>query len=157
MRRVAILSAAATVACLLASQGAQAHCFVGGRFFPATLGIDDPCVADELSIPTLTWTRTSDTPSAREFDVSGEFSKRITEYFGVSISPTWTHLSQPGMPNASGFQNLETTFKYQFLTLPEQEFVMSGALVVEWGNTGAAGVGADPFTIYTPTDRKSVV
>ena len=151
MRKFAILSAAATAACLLAPQGALAHCFVGGRFFPATLGIDDPCVADELSIPTLTWTRTADTPSAREFDVSGEFSKRITEYFGVSISPTWTHLSQPGMPNQSGFQNLETTFKYQFLTLPEQEFVMSGALVVEWGNTGAAGVGADPFTSYTPT------
>src|SRR5690349_19390711 len=84
----AILSAAATAACLLAPQGAQAHCFVGGRFFPATLGIDDPCVADELSIPTVTWTRTGDTPSAQQTDVSLEFSKRITEYFGVSVSPT---------------------------------------------------------------------
>lgn len=27
---------------------AFAHCFVGARFLPATLAIDDPCVADEL-------------------------------------------------------------------------------------------------------------
>ena len=25
---------------------ASAHCFVGARFFPATLATDDPCVAD---------------------------------------------------------------------------------------------------------------
>src|ERR1700679_44744 len=85
---------------------AFAHCFVGARFFPATLAIDDPCVADELSIPTVAWSKTGDAPPAREADVSAEFSKRITETFGVSISPTWTHLSQPGSPNASGFQNL---------------------------------------------------
>src|SRR5205814_2457880 len=35
--------------------------------------------------------------------------------------------------------------------LPEQEFVMSAALSVEWGNTGAAGVGAEPFSTITPT------
>lgn len=34
---------------------AFAHCFVGARFFPATLAIDDPCVADELSLPTVDW------------------------------------------------------------------------------------------------------
>jgi len=46
---------------------------------------------------------------------------------------------------------VETTFKYQFLTLPEHEFVASAAFSVEWGNTGAAGVGAESFTTYTPT------
>ena len=151
MCRSATISAALAAAALLTSSDARAHCFVGARFFPATLGIDDPCVADELSIPTVTWSKSGDEPPVRELDISGEFSKRITEYFGVSISPTWTHLSQSGMPNASGFQNLETEFKYQFLTLPQYEFVMSGALAVEWGNTGAAGVGADSFTTYTPT------
>src|ERR1700739_1566181 len=130
---------------------ASAHCFVGARFFPATLAIDDPCVADELSIPTVAWSRTSDQPSAQQLDISGEFSKRITEYFGVSVAPAWTHITQPGSPSVSGFQNLETTFKYQFLTLADYEFVMSGALVVDWGGTGANGVGADTFTTYTPT------
>jgi hypothetical protein len=32
---------------------ASAHCIVGNRFFPATLNVDDPCVADELSMPTI--------------------------------------------------------------------------------------------------------
>jgi hypothetical protein len=151
MCRSAIVSAALAAAAVLTASDARAHCFVGARFFPATLGIDDPCVADELSIPTVTWSKSGDQPPVSELDVSGEFSKRITEYFGVSISPTWTHLSQPGSPSASGFQDLETTFKYQFLTLPQYEFVMSGALVVDWGGTGANGVGADTFTTYTPT------
>jgi hypothetical protein len=136
---------------ILAETGASAHCFVGGRFFPATLGIDDPCVADELSLPTVAWFRTGDDPPARQTDVSVEYSKRITETFGVSIGSTWTHLAQRGMPSQSGFQNLETTFKYQFLTRPEHEFVASAALVAEWGNTGAAGVGAESFTTTTPT------
>ncbi len=151
MYRSAGLVAALAATSVLAASEARAHCFVGARFFPATLGIDDPCVADELSIPTLTWSKSGDEPPVHELDVSGEFSKRITEYFGVSIASTWTHLGQPGMSSASGFQNLETTFKYQFLTLPEHEFVMSGALVVEWGNTGAASVGAESFTTYMPT------
>ena len=43
---------AAAIAALfawLSVSNAMAHCFVGGRFMPATLNIDDPCVADELS------------------------------------------------------------------------------------------------------------
>jgi hypothetical protein len=145
--------AAALAAALVAisQTGASAHCFVGGRFFPATLGIDDPCVADELSLPTVAWSRTGDDPPARQTDVSVEYSKRITESFGVSVGSTWTHLNQPGMPSQSGFQNVETMLKYQFLTLPEHEFVASAGLSVEWGNTGAAGVGAESFTTYTPT------
>ncbi len=150
-RSMAGAAAVAAASVVMSGGGASAHCFVGGRFFPATLGIDDPCVADELSLPTVAWFKTGDDPAAREIDVSTEFSKRITEYFGVSVAATWSNLNQPGMPSQSGFQNLETTFKYQFLTVPEHELVMSAALVAEWGNTGAAGVGAESFTTYTPT------
>jgi hypothetical protein len=151
LKSLAGTAALAVVTVVLSNAGALAHCFIGGRFFPATLGIDDPCVADELSLPTVAWSKTGDDPPARQLDISTEYSKRITEYFGVSIASTWTHLRQPGMPSQSGFQNIETTFKYQFLNVPEREFVMSAALVVEWGNTGAAGVGAESFTTYTPT------
>jgi len=152
MRKSVVLGAApVALAVILSATGASAHCFVGGRFFPATLAIDDPCVADEMSLPTVSGFKTGDDPPARQLDVSVEYSKRITESFGISIGSTWTHLRPPGMPGASGFQNLETSFKYQFLTVPEHEFVMSAALSVEWGNTGAAGVGAESFTTTTPT------
>jgi hypothetical protein len=32
---------------------AQAHCEVGNRTLAATLTFDDPCVSDELSLPTV--------------------------------------------------------------------------------------------------------
>jgi hypothetical protein len=145
------MAAIAALTAFLPVSSALAHCFVGGRFMPATLNVDDPCVADELSLPTVSAFKNGDDPSARQLNISGEYSKRITDTFGISVGPTWTHLRPPGGPNASGFQNLDTMFKWQFLTLAEHELVMSVGLSVEWGGTGARGVGADRFTTYTPT------
>ncbi len=50
----------------------------------------------------------------------------------------------------SGFQNLDTTFKYRVFRDPEHEFVISVGLGIECGGTGAASVGAEPFNTYTP-------
>ncbi|HTQ84163.1 MAG TPA: hypothetical protein VMI47_12940 [Pseudolabrys sp.] len=139
---------------MLVTTAARSHEIVGNRMFPATLAIDDPGVADELSLPTVSAFKTGDDPSVKELDISGEYSKRITEDFAVSFSPTWTRLSPPGGPmmsGASGFQNLETTFKYRLYKNPEHEFVMSAGLNIEWGGSGAQDVGADRFTTYTPT------
>jgi len=134
--------------------GSGAHEIVGNRFFPATLGIEDPGVNDELSIPTVAAFKTGDDPSFGQRDFSGEFSKRITEAFAVSFGVTHSHLSAPGGPTglgADGFQNLETTFKYRLFKDPVHEFVMSVGLSVEWGRTGAQSVGAEQFNIYAPT------
>src|SRR5256885_7889927 len=133
---------------------ATAHEIVGNRFFPATLGIDDPGVNDELSLPTVASFKTGDDPSFRQRDFSGEFSKRITEAFAISIGSTYSHLSPPGGltgMGANGFQNVETTFKYRIIKDPAHEFIMSVGLSVEWGGTGAQSVGADPFNTSTPT------
>jgi hypothetical protein len=129
-----------------------AHEIVGNRFFPATLGIDDPGVNDELSLPTVDSFKTGDVPPVRQRDISGEFSKRITEDFAVSFGSTYTFLGpmDPTVPGANGFQNLDTTFKYRVFKNPEHEFVVSVGLSVEWGGTGSASVGADPFNTYTP-------
>ena len=131
-----------------------AHEIVGNRFFPATIGIDDPGVNDEMSLPTVANFKTGDDPSFRQRDFSSEFSKRITEAFAISFGSTFSSFAAPGGPTglgASGFQNLETTFKYRVLKNPEHEFVMSVGLSIEWGGTGAQSVGADPFNTYTPT------
>ena len=109
------LLAPAFLLALLPVSQASAHCFVGARFFPATLATDDPCVADEMSLPTVAWSKTGDVPPAKELDISGEISKRITEDFGVSIGSGWTQIRQPGNPTISGFGDLETTFQYQLL------------------------------------------
>ena len=131
-----------------------AHEIVGNRFFPATLTIDDPGTNDELALPTVDAFKTVDDPSARQRDISTEFSKRITDAFAVSFGSTYSHISAPGGltgMGANGFQNLDTTFKYRVIKDPEHEFILSIGLGVEWGGTGAKGVGADPFNTYTPT------
>ncbi|MBV9564010.1 MAG: hypothetical protein JOY90_26720 [Bradyrhizobium sp.] len=130
-----------------------AHEIVGNRFFPATLGIDDPGVNDELAFPTVDSFKTGDVPPVRQRDVSGEFSKRITEDFAISFASTYTFLGpvDPTAAGANGFQNLETTFKYRVFKSPEHEFVLSAGLSVEWGGTGSANVGAESFNVYTPT------
>jgi hypothetical protein len=95
---------------LLSFSYASAHCFVGARFFPATLATDDPCVADEMSLPTVAWFKTGDTPPGNEVDISVDISKRITEDFGVTIGDAWSQIRQPGNPTREGFANLDTTF-----------------------------------------------
>ncbi len=134
--------------------GATAHEIAGNRFFPATLAIDDPGVNDELAVPTISMTKSGDEPPVKELDFSGEYSRRITEAFAISVAPAWTHLYAPGGPTgagASGFQNLETTIKYRFYKDPVHEIIMSVGLSVEWGGSGASGIGADTFSTYTPT------
>src|ERR1700688_1358389 len=86
------LALAILTTCLPLS-GAFAHCIVGGRFLPAMLATDDPCVADEMSLPTLQYN--SANPSGREHDVEADFSKRITENFGIPVASTWTRVSPP--------------------------------------------------------------
>jgi hypothetical protein len=152
--RRAVLAGAAAAFSITA---VSAHEIVGNRFFPATLAIDDPGVNDELAFPTIARSKTSataDTPAFKQMDVSGEFSKRITEDFAISVAPTWSKLYAPGGPNmmgASGFQNLGTTFKYRLYKNDEHEFVFSTGLEIEWGGSGVQGVGAERFTTYTPT------
>ncbi len=144
----------AAVCVIVVSGAVRAHEIVGNRSFPATLAIDDPGVADELALPTVSAYKTGDNPSARQTDISGEFAKRITEDFGVSFGTTYSRIYAPGGPamtGASGFQNLETTFKYRAYKNAEHEFVMSAGLNIEWGGSGAQDVGAERGTSYTPT------
>jgi hypothetical protein len=144
--------ALALVFIALSVSDAFAHCFVGARFFPATLVVDDPCVADELSLPTVSWSKTGDTPPATEWDVSAELSKRITEDFGISIGDTWTQIRQPGSPTLAGFSDLETTLQYQLLKNSDHELALLLGLIVDWGGTGAtdSGIGT-PYSLFTPT------
>ena len=88
--RVTALALAASFAPVLA----QAHGVAGARFFPATLAVDDPAVADELSLPTVSH-------MDGETDVSGEYSKRLTSTLGVSFGETWSRQTEPGSPAAS--------------------------------------------------------
>jgi hypothetical protein len=149
-----ILRALALLVVFFPVSNAVAHCIVGGRFFPATLVTDDPCVADEMSLPTVQWN--SANPSGREHDVEADFAKRITENFGITVASTWTRVSPPADagtlgPSAYGFQNLVTTAQFQLLKDPQRELALLAGVIFDWGNSGAAGVGATPWSTITPT------
>ena len=96
-------------------------------------------------------------PPSRQLDVSAEFSKRITEDFAVSVSPTWTQLYAPGGPDmmgASGFQNLETAFKYRLYKNDEHEFVFSAGLEHRMGRQRRAK--RRRRALHAPTRPRSI-
>lgn len=146
-----VAAAVIGVATLLIAPRAYAHCEVGDRIVPATLAIDDACVVDELALPILAVTKNGDDPSAREIELPAEFTKRITEKFGISFGGGFMRRRAPGGLSGGGFQNLETAFNYQFMTDAPSELVMSAGVSVLWGNIGSPSGGAEKFTVLTPT------
>jgi hypothetical protein len=147
--RIFALAGFAAITC---TSQARAHCFVGARFLPATLATDDPCVADEISIPTVAWSRTADVPPASQLDIGIDVAKRITDTFGITLSQGWTSIRQPDGTLMQGFGNFTTTFQYQILKDREHELALLSGLVVDWGRTGSTGSGfATNFSLVTPT------
>ncbi len=128
----------------------RAHGFAGQRFFPATLTTDDPFVADELSLPTLSTIRTPDDGGTREFDVSIDLSKRITSSLDIEIGVNLANLFPRDGSNKTGFSNLELGSKYQFYTNERHEFIFSLGVDIDVGGTGSRQVGRDAFTTWSP-------
>ena len=143
--------AAATVAALLPGVEAGAHGFAGDRFFPATILTDDPFVADEMSLPTVTLNPTQ-SDGSRELGVATGLSTLITPKWDFTIGTEWQHLRMPGAPNATGFGGLDTGTQYQlFINGPHEAMALAG-LDVNWGNTGRVrALGAPAFTTISPT------
>jgi len=133
---------------------AFAHGFAGKRFFPATLATDDPFVADELSLPTVSRRKTGangDEPATLETDTSVDFTKRITPDFGLGLGATYLSLKPDGGDPQRGFDNLAANAKYQFYESDEHETILSIGADWDIGNTGAKRTGADSFSTVTPT------
>jgi hypothetical protein len=125
---------------------ALAHAVCGDRIFPATLAIDDPGVNDELALPTLSWVPNNGDGTS-EFDASSAWTKTITPGLGISISsgPTWQH------PGGYGWAALDTELKYNFLCIPQAEFMASVGFDVTWAGTGTGTqAGAGSQNTYAP-------
>jgi len=132
---------------------ARAHGLVGQRFFPATLAIDDPFVADELSLPTISFMRfqaSAEGPALRQTDVGGEFSKRLSPDLGFSLGGNLTILDPDRGKTQSGFDNLEVSLKYVFWKNATHETLLSAAVSWEAGGTGTKRIGAESFDTVTP-------
>ena len=135
------------------SNHVSAHCFVGARFFPATVASEDPCVADELSLPTFSTIRTppiGEEPGTRETSYSFDFARRLTPNLGIEIGRSFLSLSPAGLPRVRGWDNLEAGLKYQLFSDPRHEFVFSAGVDFDIGGTGVRRVGAEGFSTVTP-------
>jgi hypothetical protein len=138
---------------LLSAPPTAAHCFIGARFLPATIASEDPCVADELSLPTYSMIRTpatADEPSTRETEISFEYAKSITPDLGVSVGRRYLILKPDGLPTQRGWDNWAAAVKYQLFTVPRHEFIVSLGIDVDIGGTGSKSIGAESFSTITP-------
>ena len=142
--------AAAAVAALLPGAEAMAHGFAGDRFFPATILTDDPFVADEMSLPTVTLNPTQNDGS-RELNVGTDLSMLITPKWDFTLSNDWAHIRTPGMSTQTGLTGLTTGTQYQLFINADHEAMALAALDVTWGNTGRVAAGAPAFTTLSPT------
>src|SRR5262245_11039906 len=138
-----------------ATGSAFAHGFAGKRFFPATLATEDPFVADELSLPTVSRRKTGasgDEPAALVTETSVDFTKRITQNFGIGLGATWVDQKPDDGERVRGFDNFAANVKYQFFKSDEHETIMSVGLDWDIGNTGAKRIiGTETFSTLTPT------
>jgi hypothetical protein len=128
---------------------AGAHGFAGDRFFPATLTTDDPFVADEGSLPTLSTIRPPG-EDGREFDVEFDFSKRITPYLDAEFTWDAPNFFPREGRDKTGLTNLVLGSKFQFYTNAPHEFIVSLGLNVTVGGTGSIEVGRDAFSTWSP-------
>lgn len=155
MNRKLVRAAALCAACgSLSAPGAFGHGFSGQRFFPATLVTDDPFVADELSLPTVSTSNnaaTADSPVTRETDVSVDVAKRITTDLGLEIGRGWRDRKPDGASHTDGPTNIEGSIKYLLMNIPDHEFLLSIGVALELGGTGLSRVNADRFSTFTPT------
>ena len=136
--------ALAAIAASLNLCAAHAHAVCGDRIFPATLGIDDPGVGDELALPTLTYLP-SNSGGSREFDATFSYTKTIFPGFGLSVTdgPSWQS------PGGYGWGDVNTEAKYNFFCLPGHEFMGSVGLNVDWANSSVRGMG-NSYNTFTP-------
>ena len=152
-RQLAIVRLGGAALLAAAAGSAFAHGFAGKRFFPATLATDDPFVADELSLPTVSRRKTGasgDEPATLETDTSIDVTKRITPNFGIGLGATYVSQKPDDGDAQKGIDNFAANVKYQFYKSDDHEAILSAGVDWDIGNTGAKRIGAESFSTLTP-------
>ena len=149
-KRILSCSLQILLSVFLLSGSVFAHGVVGARFLPATLTIDDPFVADEMSLMTIGTSRSSDDPSVRETDYGMDISKRLSRDFGIGAAATYKYFKSDDGSSMQGLDNFATSAQYQFLRNADHEAVSSLKLDWEMGGTGNVLI-ADRFSRFTPS------
>lgn len=151
MLRMTIMAACAVCAC--ASQ-AHAHAVCGSRVFPVTLTLDDPGVADELTIPQIVYTRSAadgGTGPGHDTSVQFEYDKRLTDEFGFAFNDDYNINQTNGAKTQTGWDDLTITGKWAKCVSPDDDFQLGFGVIREFGRTGTSHIGSDEFGNTAPT------
>lgn len=147
MNSYKIMPAAAFVL-MCCSMTAAGHGYAGKRFFPATILVEDPFVADELALPTFTHRKGGAEAGVTEDEFEFEFAKRITPKLAFSIEGGWSREHGGEEGRVDGFSNIGLGAKYQLALDEDDEFVASIGAGVELGGTGSKRLGVEDFNTY---------
>lgn len=149
---MALVAAVAAGAGIGGINGARAYTAAGDRTFPATLVLPQFAPGDEF----YNWNETlPQTPNGigspwHETNLTGVLTKTITDRLGIVVEMTWTSLRTVKLGTQAGWQNLDTEVKYLAIDDQQHEFLMTVGADREFGDTGAARVGADTSGATTP-------
>ena len=123
--------------------------WVGDRFFPSTFATVVPPSDDFLRSGVVVKPTTA--ASTREVDIPINYSKRITADWAVNFPELYRIVDPAHASTRSGFDNFVISTKYQLYTNAEHEFIFTIGGSGSIGGTGSRDVGANSFSIWTPT------
>ncbi|KTD66623.1 hypothetical protein Lsan_0568 [Legionella santicrucis] len=138
---------------ILVSSGLKAHGFVGQRFFPATVTMDDPIAGNDFNFIFFRIEALNDDGN-KVWTSNPQFAydKILIKNLQGTITGSYLHIQNPErMPAQNGFDDLAVSLLYQMITIPDYESVLSIGLDTNIVGTGNTGVDADSFTTYSPS------
>ena len=135
----------AAVACLTPVAG-NAYTAAGDRNFPATLVLPQVAPSDAFWFTPGTLPISNGDRSQYSTQLSGTYSKTLTERLGLQLEDGFTRLG-----SRWGAQNLDVQLQYEAILDPAHEFVLSVQVDHEFGGTGSRRVGSSPQGATQPS------
>ena len=149
-----ILTAGLACAGSLSATYALAHAICGSRVYPVTLTLDDPGVADEVTLPQVVYTRAAaDGGPGPGHDVSTQFEydKRLTDTIGFAFNDDVNVNQTNNAKTQTGWDDLVVTAKWASCLSPDHDFILAFGAIREFGHTGTTHTGADAYGNTAPT------
>jgi hypothetical protein len=134
---------------MIFANGACSHALAADRDFPVTLTFDDSGVGDEANLPQFVWQPDS---GQNTYQMQWEWDKTITPTTGLIINHGFDVLQKSRTKTHNGFENVVVTGKWQALTMPDHELVVSLGVIRQFsGNASTVNIGGDPYGATSPT------
>ena len=155
MQRTLPIAALACAGVLLCrAPPAFAHAVCGSRVFPVTLTLDDPGVADEVTIPQIVYMRSAAAGGpgpGHDTTIGLEYDKRLTEEIGFAFNDGYNINQTDNAKTQTGWNDLAVTTKWARCISPDHGFQLAFGVIREFGRTGTSHIGSDEYGNTAPT------